>query len=167
MGPVLGGVWGPRERGGADDGVVRAMVSEESDDETISLATVWGRALVFYVDEINVLKGPGRGVRAVKLDDYDRVLGFSLSTRARDGLEVQTSRGRTEIVRTTKYRPTRRGGKGREILKRGKLVSCRFDAVEIRLDPAAAEPEDEPRPEPEPPAPPDPLDDAEQTRLEF
>ena len=126
-----------------DDGVVRVMVSDESDEETIALATVWGRALVFYVDEINVLKGPGRGVRAVKLNDFDRVLGFNLSTKARNGLEVQTARGRTEIVRTTKYRPSRRGGKGREILKRGKLVSCRFDPVEIRID-ATAEEEPEP-----------------------
>ncbi|MAE71643.1 MAG: DNA topoisomerase [Gemmatimonadetes bacterium] len=122
-----------------DDGVVRVMVSDESDEETIALATVWGRALVFYVDEINILKGPGRGVRAIKLNDFDRVLGFNLSTKARDGLEVQTARGRTEIVRTTKYQPTRRGGKGREILKRGKLVSCRFDPVEVRIDLTADE----------------------------
>ena len=139
-----------------DDAVVRVTMSEESDEEIIALATVGGRALVFYVDEINVLKGAGRGVRAVKLEPWDRVLGFALSTRARAGLEVQTARGRTEIVRPTKYKPTRRAGKGREIIKRGKLVSCTYDPVEVRVaapeddNGRKAKGEEEERPPPQP-----------------
>ncbi len=119
------------------DAVVRVELSLERDEEVIALASAWGRALLFYVDEINVLKGAGRGVRAMKLLDHDRVLGFALSIRARDGLEVETSRGRREIIRQTKYEPTRRGGRGREVIKRGKFTGVFYAPVEVRPEAAA------------------------------
>ena len=121
-----------------DDRVVRVEVSFGSEDEMVNLASVWGRALIFRTGEINVLRGAGRGVRAIRLQENDRVLGFTLSAKARDGLSVETSRGRTEIIRVTKYQPARRGGKGREVLKRDKFVTAGYEAVEIRPD--AAEP---------------------------
>jgi DNA gyrase subunit A len=117
-----------------DDAVVRVLLSEECDEETIAVATGGGRAIIFYVDEIKVLKGPGRGVRAIKLESFDRVLDFALATRARDGLAVQTPRGRQEIIRTTKYAPTRRGGKGRVVVRRGKLTALPSEPVEVRAD---------------------------------
>ena len=54
---------------------------------------------------------------------WDRVLGFSLANKVRDGLTVQTSRGGTQIVRATKYPVTGRGGRGYGILQRGSLVA--------------------------------------------
>jgi DNA gyrase subunit A len=63
----------------------------------------------------------------------DRVLGMAVTTAARDGLEVVTSRGRKEIVRTTKFEVTNRGGRGRTIIQRGTLRSAQPEPVEVHL----------------------------------
>ncbi len=89
--------------------------------ENLCLATRQARALIFPVDEVNVLAGVGKGVRAIRLEPGDEVLGFCLSDAARQGLEVETARGASMVVRTTKYEVTRRGGKGRQMLKRDTL----------------------------------------------
>ncbi len=89
--------------------------------ENVCLATEKAHGAIFPVDEVNVLAGVGKGVLAVKLGKGDRVLGFAVSAAARQGLEVETSRGGRMVVRTTKYEVTRRGGKGRALMKRGHL----------------------------------------------
>ncbi len=61
----------------------------------------------------------------------DRVLGCALSAAARQGLEVETSRGRSEIVRPTKFPISNRGNKGRLIIKRGDIKSVIYPTVEI------------------------------------
>ena len=104
----------------ADDGVIGVAVTVGH--ENVCLASERARCLIFPVDEVNVLSGVGKGVQAIKLDKNDRVLGFCVSAAARKGLEVETSRGSTTIVRTTKYEVTRRAGKGRQVLKRGRFV---------------------------------------------
>ncbi len=103
-----------------DDGVLGVVVTVG--DELMCLATENARCLIFPVDEVNVLAGVGRGVQAIKLPADDRVLGFTLTTAARQGLEVETPRGARLVVRTTKYEVTRRGGRGRQMLKRDRLV---------------------------------------------
>ncbi|NBC01987.1 MAG: DNA topoisomerase, partial [Bacteroidetes bacterium] len=70
----------------------------------------------------SVYKGPAKGVIAIRLEDGDRLLGATLSDAARDGLEVETNRGRRDIVRTTKFEVANRGNKGRLIIKRGHLA---------------------------------------------
>jgi DNA gyrase subunit A len=75
------------------------------------------------VTEANVVAGPAKGVTAIKLDAKDRVLGFSLANKVREGLTVRTSRGGIQIVRATKYPITGRGGRGYGILQRGSLDS--------------------------------------------
>ena len=50
------------------------------------------------------------------------MLGAIASTGNRDLMTVETSRGGTQTVSTAKYEITGRGGKGREILKRGGLT---------------------------------------------
>jgi DNA gyrase subunit A len=95
--------------------------------ETICLATKSARVLIFPVHEANVVSGPAKGVVAIKLDPKDRVLGFTLANRMREGLTVQTSRGATQIIRATKYPVTSRGGKGYAILQRGSLTEVIHD----------------------------------------
>ncbi|MFO8100103.1 MAG: DNA topoisomerase IV subunit A [Salinibacter sp.] len=87
--------------------------------ENVCLASHDGRALVFPVHQTSVYKGAAKGVRAIKLEEGDRVLGFTLSDRAREGLTVETNNGREEIVRTTKFDVTNRGAKGTLVIKRG------------------------------------------------
>ena len=102
------------------DGVVAVVVTVGH--ENVCLASHKARCLIFPVDEVNVLSGAGKGVQAIKLGDGDYVLGYDLATAARQGCEVETNRGAGIIVRTTKYEVTRRGGRGRQMLKRGTLT---------------------------------------------
>jgi DNA gyrase subunit A len=109
------------------------VVGVEATDgsENVCLATRAARVLIFPVTEANIVAGAARGVVAIRLEPKDRVLGFVLANKKREGLTVRTNRGGTQIVRATKYPVTSRGGKGYSILQRGSL-----DAV----IPAEAEP---------------------------
>jgi len=102
---------------GKGDGVVAVVVTVGH--ENVCLATHKTRCLIFPVDEVNVLAGAGKGVQAIKLAGNDHVLGYTLASAARQGCEVETNRGASIIVRTTKYEVTKRGGRGRQMLKRG------------------------------------------------
>ena len=91
--------------------------------ETIIAATARARAMLCPAGEINFLSGPGKGVILIKLPKgADRVLGFVASKGDRDLLTVETSRGATQTVSTAKYGVSSRGGKGRELLQRGKFT---------------------------------------------
>jgi DNA gyrase subunit A len=89
--------------------------------ENVCLATRSARVLIFPVTEANIVGGAARGVTAIRLESKDRVIGFVLANRKREGLAVRTSRGATQIVRATKYPVTSRGGRGYAILQRGSL----------------------------------------------
>jgi DNA gyrase subunit A len=99
------------------------VVGVEATDgsENVCLATRGARVLIFPVTEANIVAGAARGVVAIRLDGKDRVIGFVLANKKREGLTVRTSRGATQIVRATKYPVTGRGGKGYAILQRGSL----------------------------------------------
>ena len=99
------------------------VVGVEATDgsENVCLATRAARVLIFPVTEANIVAGAARGVAAIRLDAKDRVIGFVLANKKREGLTVRTNRGATQIVRATKYPVTGRGGKGYAILQRGSL----------------------------------------------
>jgi len=97
-------------------------VARVTGQETIIAATAEGRGLLCKVDEINFLSGPGKGVILIKLADDDRVIGFIASAGDRDLLTVETTRGAEQTISTAKYEVTSRGGKGRELLQRGKFT---------------------------------------------
>jgi DNA gyrase subunit A len=99
------------------------VVGVETTDgsENVCLATRSARVLIFPVTEANIVAGVARGVNAIRLDAKDRVIGFVLANKMREGLTVRTNRGATQIVRATKYPVTSRGGKGYAILQRGSL----------------------------------------------
>jgi DNA gyrase subunit A len=104
-------------------------VGVESTDgtENVCLATKTARVLIFPVTEANVVSGAAKGVTAIKLDPKDRVIGFALANKMREGLTVRTSRGSTQIIRATKYPVTSRGGRGYGILQRGSLDAVIHD----------------------------------------
>jgi DNA gyrase subunit A len=98
-------------------------VEQISGTETLIAATEGARGLLCRVDEVNFLSGPGRGVILIKIDpSEDRVLGFLASRGDRDLLTVETSRGAEQTISTTKYEVTGRGGRGRELLQRGRFT---------------------------------------------
>ena len=103
-------------------------------EENVCLASRQGRALIFPVRQVPVFKSAAKGVIAMRLAAKDdRVLGMAVSDAARRGLEVETSRGRTEIVRTTKFEPSNRGNKGATIISKGTLRAATPDPVEMPL----------------------------------
>jgi DNA gyrase subunit A len=106
------------------DGAEVVGVARITGDETVIVATQSARGLLCPADEVNYLSGPGKGVILIKLsgDDDDRVLGFVASKGERDLLRVETSRGGEQTISTAKYEVTGRGGKGRELLQRGRFI---------------------------------------------
>ncbi|MGO9918231.1 MAG: DNA topoisomerase (ATP-hydrolyzing) subunit A [Isosphaeraceae bacterium] len=111
-----------------DDLVVGVQATNGS--ENVCLATRMARVLIFPVIEANIVAGAARGVNAIKLDAKDRVIGFVLTNKKREGLTVRTNRGATQIVRATKFPIASRGGKGYAILQRGTLEALLPDEAE-------------------------------------
>lgn len=108
-----------------DDVVVGVEATDGT--ENVCLATRSARVLIFPVTEANVVGSTAKGVIAIKLDSKDRVLGFALANKMREGLTVKTNRGATQIIRATKYPVTGRGGRGYGVLQRGSLDAIIHD----------------------------------------
>jgi DNA gyrase subunit A len=90
--------------------------------ETLIAASRSARALLCPVQEVNYLSGAGRGVILMKLDDDDALIGFKAATDDKDTLTAKTSGGGEQRINTARYELTQRGGKGREVIKRGSLT---------------------------------------------
>ena len=107
-------------------------VARTTGNEVIIAATAQARAMLCIARDINFLSGPGKGVILIKLPrGTDRVLGFIASTGDRDLLTVETTRGATQTISTAKYEIISRGGKGRELLKRGQFTRVVPRAIEL------------------------------------
>lgn len=114
------------------DVVVGAEIS--GGDENVCLASRNGNVLIFPVSQISTVKTAAKGVIAMRLSKGDQVVGYRLASAARQGLEVETSRGRREVVRTTKFSVANRGNKGRSIIKRGGISRVLHEPMEVRLN---------------------------------
>jgi DNA gyrase subunit A len=99
-------------------------------EETLLAASRNRRALLCKVEEVNFLSGPGKGVLLMKLDKSDRLVGFRAVTADSDALVLKSSLGGEQRVTISRYELTSRGGKGREIMKRGQLVEQVLPDVE-------------------------------------
>jgi DNA gyrase subunit A len=97
-------------------------VGKGSGKEIAICATKQRRALLAPVDDINYLSGPGKGVVLIKLDDDDAVVGFIVAKDKKQALVLESSAGGERTVSASEYKPTGRGGKGHEVMKRGQLV---------------------------------------------
>jgi DNA gyrase subunit A len=112
-------------------GVEAVGVARVTGEEIAIAATQDARAILCPASEVNYLSGPGKGVILIKLTAKDdRVIGFVASRGDRDLLRVETSRGGEQTISTTKYEVTGRGGKGRELLQRGRFTRVIPNEVE-------------------------------------
>ena len=105
-------------------------VSRLTGEEVILAASRNARAMVCAAADVKFLFGPGRGVLLIKLAKDDLLLGFHPSRGDRDLLTVETNRGATKTISTTKYEVTGRGGKGRELQKSGHFIRVIHPPVE-------------------------------------
>jgi len=90
--------------------------------ETLMAVTRARRALLCAVKEVSFLTGAGKGVTLVKLDADDAVIGIKATSDPKAALVVETSMGGEQRVTVGTYEKTGRGGRGREIIKRGSIV---------------------------------------------
>jgi DNA gyrase subunit A len=117
------------DESGRADGVLAVYLSDGT--EFVSLATEPGRALTFPVSEINVVKGAGKGVTAIKTRPEDPVIAFELVAGLHEGARVFTASNRVEVVRPSKHAGTR-AGRGSVVMKRGKFE--RWEQRMVRYD---------------------------------
>jgi DNA gyrase subunit A len=89
--------------------------------ELISVATRNGRAMVFALDEVPILRSAGKGTMGIKLRDDDEVMAFELAFGARRGARVITGLGRELRVTERKFGLSKRGGRGNVVLRRGTI----------------------------------------------
>lgn len=106
-------------------------------EETVIAVTEGRRALLCPVEEVSYLAGAGKGVLLVRLADDDRLLVARPVEAKDEAVVLKTSLGGEQRVTRSKYEVSSRGGKGRDVIKRGKFV-------EVVLEPP-------PPPEPLPP----------------
>jgi DNA gyrase subunit A len=105
-------------------------VQPAAEKDPVSVVTESGHALVCKAGEINLLANPGRGVTVIKVKDEDRVMGFAVG---KEGMTVETEKGKQIEVSPKKYEITSRGGKGHAIVKKDRVV--RVVPPEIKLAP--------------------------------
>lgn len=82
------------------------------DAETIFFASKNGRIIHFAIDDIPMLTNAGKGVRGLKLDADDHVLGVVQLSRPSDCLRVVNSNDKELVFGQQKYQVTSRGGRG-------------------------------------------------------
>lgn len=103
-----------------DDSILGVALTNGED--TLTLVTEKGRVLLVDVEEINLLRGPGFGVRAIRLGVGDRVLGFSISV-GKDLLTVKTTGGQLRNLQRGEekgqFRIGTRGRAGKWVVKAG------------------------------------------------
>ncbi len=99
---------------------VLAVYAIDGQDK-VAVATRGGRAMVFPISEVSILKNAGMGVMGIKLRDGDKVLAFELCSGSLDGPEVFTNKGRDLVVRERKFGLSSRGARGNVVLKRGSI----------------------------------------------
>ncbi|HTM44820.1 MAG TPA: DNA topoisomerase IV subunit A [Polyangiaceae bacterium] len=98
--------------------------------ERVIAVSTGRRALVADVDEVNYLSGPGRGVLLMKLGSDDRLLAAKIAHDDGDAVKVRTSMGGEQRVAAERYEVTSRGGRGKEVIKRGALAEVILDDVQ-------------------------------------
>ncbi|MCA9047223.1 MAG: DNA topoisomerase, partial [Planctomycetaceae bacterium] len=92
------------------DEVIYCRLIEEA--QTMFLASAKSRVLHFSLEEIPLLTNAGIGVRGIKLDAGDRVLGAVQLSRPSDCLRVINNNGKELVFGQQKYQVTSRGGRG-------------------------------------------------------
>lgn len=113
-----------------DDAVLGVQIS--AGKEHVCLVSDDSHALVFPVTDLNILRGAGKGVTAMKLADDDKILGYTLSREKDEGLTVTTSRGKVVPITPREYKGGNRGGRGQQIVKTGTITLSPLPPIIVR-----------------------------------
>ncbi len=93
-------------------------VRPAGEQSKLTVASVDAHALTCLAGEVNLLSGPGKGVQVIKLLPEDAVLGFAVD----EALRVESDKGKVFDLGEGRGEVVARGGKGKELFKRGKLT---------------------------------------------
>ncbi len=108
--------------------------------ERLACATKKRRSLICEADEVSLLSGAGKGVKLIKLEKGDEVIGAKLLVDDSDALIVKREGGSEYRISTRKYKVVGRGGKGNQMFTRGSVGSVVYQEPTLPGFPA---PEDE------------------------
>jgi DNA gyrase subunit A len=97
-----------------EDELIGVVPVEEKD--FLAVVTEDAYALVTKAKEVNELSGAGRGVRVIKVQADDKVVGFLCTADRKAELPLETSKGRK--LELTVRQPSGRGGKGRQLVRK-------------------------------------------------
>jgi DNA gyrase subunit A len=101
------------------------------DAETMFIATKGARIVHFEVDEVPILTNAGKGVRGIKLEGEDEVLGAMQLVRPSDCLRVKNTNDKVLSFGQMKYGVTSRGGKGVRTSQRNGFDSIIHPEIEL------------------------------------
>jgi DNA gyrase subunit A len=107
-----------------------------ADDAKLVCVTRMGRALICEASEVALLSGPGKGVRLIKLEEGDEVVGAKLLIAHSDALVVEKESGTEMSIGKRTYGVVSRGGKGHAMFKRGSIARV---VVEVPAVPELAD----------------------------
>src|ERR1700682_80845 len=86
------------------------------DKDFLAVVTENAYSLVTKASEVNELAGPGRGVRVIKIQEGDKLIGFLCTSDKKAELPLETAKGRK--LELTVRQPATRGGKGRQLVRK-------------------------------------------------
>lgn len=92
------------------------------DATSVFLASHKGRVIHFSLEEVALLSGAGRGVRGIKLDAADHLIGLQLVSRPSDCLHIKTDGDKVLTCGQMKYALVSRGGKGDRAVTRSTVT---------------------------------------------
>ncbi|HUG18507.1 MAG TPA: DNA topoisomerase IV subunit A [Planctomycetaceae bacterium] len=101
------------------------------DHESVFLATKNARIVHFALSEVPVLNNAGIGVKGIKLEKGDEVLGAAMMARPSDSLKIMNSNDTLITIGQQKYNITSRGGKGIKTSQRNDFVEIQRPEIEL------------------------------------
>ena len=102
-----------------------------TDAETCMMASAAARVVHFSLDDVPVLTNAGIGVRGIKVDDKDKVLGIVQLARPSDCLRVKNTSDKLVSFGQQKYQVSSRGGRGVQTSKRIGFVEVIRPEIEL------------------------------------
>lgn len=114
---------------GKEDRVVYAGLVEDA--ETMFIATQDARVLHCEIEEAALLSNAGKGVKGIKLEKGDQVMGALQLTRPSDCLRVVNTAGKKMTFGQMKYGVTSRGGKGVKTSQRSGFSEILYPPIEV------------------------------------
>ncbi len=97
-------------------------------DEDVCVVSRKGRVLRCNAQEVNLLAGPGKGVRILKLDADDEVVA---AFPAEWTVVLHKSTGGAQRLVGTSREASARGGRGRPVIKRGRIERVELPPPEV------------------------------------